>query len=174
MRRQGPWRLWATTLFLNPNQRHSPTGKAHQLHTVALPLPCTASVVYNLILDNVSNDGVISYILQPQLSSTLPSQNAPAFSAPATSIILNSTDAPTPDTTPDPELKKAENAVQKCRRKKKEKKDEDLLMRKFLIDDNTRLKATIAELEQKLGLPQSQTSSMPPTSSLHCASKVSV
>merc|ERR1719510_2020517 len=35
------------------------TGKAHQLHTVALPLPCTASVVYNLILDNASNDGVI-------------------------------------------------------------------------------------------------------------------
>merc|ERR1719510_2145879 len=132
------------------------TGKAHQLHTVALPLPCTASVVYNLI-------PVISYVLQPQLSSTLPSQNAPAFSAPATSIILNSTDAPTPDTTPDPEPEKPENAVQKCRRIKKEKKDEDLLMTEFLIDDNTRLKATIAILEQKLGLPQSQTFSAPPT-----------
>jgi len=132
------------------------TGKAHKLHTVALPLPCTTSVVYNLI-------PVISYILQPQPSSTLLSQNAPAFSAPATSIIPNSTAIPTPDTTPDPEPEKTENAVQKCRRIKKEKKDEDLLMTEFLIDDNTRLKATIAILEQQLGLPQSQTSSMPPT-----------
>merc|ERR1712061_601940 len=32
------------------------TGKAHKLHTVALPLPCTASVVYNLI-------PVITYVL---------------------------------------------------------------------------------------------------------------
>merc|ERR1712186_54883 len=61
------------------------------------------------------------------------------------------------------ESEKTENAMQKCRRKKKEKKDENLLMREFLINDNTRLKATIAVLEQKLGLPQSQTSSAPPT-----------
>jgi len=138
------------------------TGKAHKLHTVSLP--CTTSAVYcDLIPVNTSNNGVITYVLQPQPSSTLPSQNAPAFSAPATSIIPNSTDAPTPDTTPDPESEKTENAVQKCRRIKKEKKDEDLLMTEFLIDDNTRLKATIAILEQQLGLPQSQTSSMPPT-----------
>merc|ERR1719264_394250 len=112
---------------------------------------------------NASNNGVINYVLQPQPSSTLLSQNAPAFSAPATSIIPNSTAIPTPDTTPDPEPEKTENAVQKCRRIKKEKKDEDLLMTEFLINDNTRLKATIAVLEQKLGLPQSQTFSAPPT-----------
>jgi len=138
------------------------TGIAHKLHTVSLP--CTTSAVYyNLIPVNASNNGVINYVLQPQPSSTLLSQNAPAFSAPATSIIPNSTAIPTPDTTPDPEPEKTENAVQKCRRIKKEKKDEDLLMTEFLIDDNTRLKATIAILEQQLGLPQSQTSSMPPT-----------
>merc|ERR1712186_124918 len=56
------------------------TGKAHKLHTVSLP--CTTSVVYNLIPVNASNDGVITYVPQPQPSSTLPSQNAPAFSAP--------------------------------------------------------------------------------------------
>merc|ERR1712061_48047 len=68
------------------------TGKAHKLHTVSLP--CTTSVVYNLIPVNASNDGVITYVPQPQPSSTLPSQNAPAFSAPATSIIPNLTAAP--------------------------------------------------------------------------------
>jgi len=133
------------------------TGKAHQLHTVALPLPCTASVVYNLILDNASNDGVISYILQPQLSSTLPSQNAPAFSAPATSIIPNSTAAP--------EAEKKETAVQKHRRLKKKEENEALLSLRLrlqsLIDDNARL-------EQELGLPQSSapTASTPPPSSV--------
>merc|ERR1719412_2125231 len=138
------------------------TGKAHKLHTVSLP--CTTSAVYyNLIPVNASNNGVINYVLQPQPSSTLLSQNAPAFSAPATSIIPNSTAIPTPDTTPDPEPEKTENAVQKCRRIKKEKKDENLLMTEFLINDNTRLKATIAELEQERGLPQSQTFSAPPT-----------
>jgi len=60
------------------------TGKAHKLHTVSLP--CTTSAVYcDLILVNTSNDGVISYVLQPQPSSTLPSQNAPAAPTPAKS-----------------------------------------------------------------------------------------
>merc|ERR1719220_3197679 len=51
------------------------TGKANKLHTVSLP--CTTSVVYcDLVEVNTSNDGVITYVLQPQPSSTLPSQNA--------------------------------------------------------------------------------------------------
>merc|ERR1719273_1062281 len=91
------------------------TGKANKLHTVSLP--CTTSVVCNLIPVNfTSNDGVISCVFQPQPSSTLPSQNAPAFSAPATSTIpqlLNSTAAP--------EAEKKETAVQKCRRLEKKK-----------------------------------------------------
>jgi len=132
------------------------TGKAHKLHTVSLP--CTTSVVCNLIPVNfTSNDGVISCVFQPQPSSTLPSQNAPAFSAPATSIIpqlLNSTAAP--------EAEKKETAVQKHRRLEKKKEDEAHLSLKSLIDDNNRLKASIAaRLEQELGLPQSQTSSAP-------------
>jgi len=132
------------------------TGKAHKLHTVSLP--CTTSAVYcDLIPVNTSNNGVITYVLQPQPSSTLPSQNAPAFSAPATSIIpqlLNSTAAP--------EAEKKETAVQKHRRLEKKKEDEAHLSLKSLIDDNNRLKASIAaRLEQELGLPQSQTSSAP-------------
>jgi len=144
------------------------TGKAHKLHTVSLP--CTTSAVYcDLIPVNTSNNGVITYVLQPQPSSTLPSQNAPAFSAPATSIIpqlLNSTAAP--------EAEKKETAVQKHRRLKKKKEDEAHLSLKSLIDDNNRLKASIAaRLEQELGLPQSQTSSAP-TPSTPPPSSVSV
>merc|ERR1719510_861231 len=126
------------------------TGKAHKLHT--LSLPCTTSAVYNLIPVNTSNDGVITYVLQPQPSSTLPSQNAPAFSAPATSIIPNSTAAP--------EAEKKETAVQKHRRLKKKEENEAFLRLKSLIDDNARL-------EQELGLPQSSAptaSTLPPSS----------
>jgi len=131
------------------------TGKAHKLHTVSLP--CTTSAVYcDLIPVNTSNNGVITYVLQPQPSSTLPSQNAPAFSAPATSIIpqlLNSTAAP--------EAEKKETAVQKHRRLKKKEENEAFLRLKSLFDDNTRL-------EQELGLPQSSapTASTPPPSSV--------
>jgi len=128
------------------------TGKAHKLHTVSLP--CTTSAVYcDLIPVNTSNNGVITYVLQPQPSSTLPSQNAPAFSAPATSIIPNSTAAP--------EAEKKETAVQKHRRLKKKEENEAFLRLKSLFDDNTRL-------EQELGLPQSSapTASTPPPSSV--------
>merc|ERR550525_1259413 len=157
-------------VFSSPSQHGLKihTGKAHKLYTVSLP--CTTSVVCNLIPVNfTTNDGVISCVFQPQPSSTLPSQNAPAFSAPATSIIpqlLNSTAAP--------EAEKKETAVQKHRRLEKKKEDEAHLSLKSLIDDNNRLKASIAaRLEQELGLPQSQTSSAP-TASTPPPSSVSV
>jgi len=68
-----------------------------------------------------------------------------------------------PDPTATPEAEIEENAVQRCRRKTKEKEKAAEERRKFLIADNTRLEATIAVHKQQLGLPQSQTSSMPPT-----------
>merc|ERR1711953_56346 len=55
----------------------------------------------------------------------------------------------------------------------KKKEDEAHLSLKSLIDDNNRLKASIARLEQELGLPQSQTSSAP-TPSTPPPSSVSV
>jgi len=97
------------------------TGKAHKLHTVALPLPCTTSVVYDLIPVNTSNDEVISYVLQPQPSSTLPSQNAPA--------------APT--------LAKSANAIRCDRHRKnnKIKKQNAVEKLKSLEEKNIKLKA---------------------------------
>jgi len=69
---------------LSPHGLKIHTGKAHKLHTVSLP--CTTSVVYcDLVEVNTSNDGVITYVLQPQPSSTLPSQNASAAPTPAKS-----------------------------------------------------------------------------------------
>jgi len=113
------------------------TGKAHKLHTVSLP--CTTSVVCNLIPVNfTTNDGVINCVFQPQPSSTLPSQNAPSFSAPATSIIPNSTAAP--------EAEKKETAVQKFRRLEKKKEKEDHMRTKFLIDQIS--KRTAAHVPQ--------------------------
>jgi len=73
-------------------------------------------------------------------------------------VILTSS-APTPN----PEAEKKENSLQKHRRIKKEREEVEKERTKFLIADNTRLGATIAVLEQELGLPQSQTSSAPPT-----------
>merc|ERR1712110_708193 len=62
----------------------------------------------------------------------------------------------------------------KQRRLEKKKEDEAHLSLKSLIDDNNRLKASIAaRLEQELGLPQSQTSSAP-TPSTPPPSSVSV
>jgi len=80
-----------------------------------------------------------------------------------------------PDPTATPEAEIEENAVQRCRRKKNndavrksrerkremEKAAEERT--KFLKADNTRLEATIAVIEQERGLPQSHTSSAPPT-----------
>jgi len=73
-------------------------------------------------------------------------------------VILTSS-APTPN----PEAEKKENSLQKHRRIKKEREEVEKERTKFLIADNTRLEATIAVLEQELGLPQSQTSSAPST-----------
>jgi len=73
-------------------------------------------------------------------------------------VILTSS-APTPN----PEAEKKENSLQKHRRIKKEREEVEKERTKFLIADNTRLVATIAVLEQELGVPQSQTSSAPPT-----------
>jgi len=48
------------------------------------------------------------------------------------------------------EAEKRRERVRKCRRKKKEKKAEDLLRKEALIADNIRAEANIARLEQQL------------------------
>ena len=48
------------------------------------------------------------------------------------------------------EAEKRRERVRKCRRKKKEKKFEDLLRKEVLIADNIRAEANIARLEQQL------------------------